>query len=395
MRLNRGIVFEAAANAIGWQLRSILAMLGIAVGAAAVIAIMHIGHNARGVALERLLRLGPDLMNVSVRRQGTIGPSIPEAFIDRLPELGIGVRQTVPLIQMSSVVGGRTPTSVTLLAATEGLFDITKATLRSGRFSSPSDGQNLFAVVGAEVADELGKDATEPLRPGAEIVIEKRVVTIIGILDPAHSSIALGFSLDNAIVMLVDAGRRLMGGAGVSSFAARLDPGVDEATVASRVQELTESLLPPGTQVHVDAAWQLLESLDQQLLVYDHLLLSVGAIALLVGGIGIMNVMLMNVSERRQEIGIRLAVGARRADIRLGFFVEALCMASIGTLLGVVFGTLGAWTYVVMVDWPFMPSPNALPAGVFMAVLFALFFGSYPAHRAARLTPIEALRTVA
>lgn len=145
--------------------------------------------------------------------------------------------------------------------------------------------------------------------------------------------------------------------------------------------------------VNVTTARQLIDGLEQQMRVYRLLLLAIGAVSLIVGGVGVMNVMLMSVIERRREIGVRLAIGARRRDIRVMFVAEALLLSGVGSVAGTLLGVFAGWLFARSSGWVFEAAVSALPLGVGMALMVGLFFGSYPAARAARLAPIVALRS--
>ena len=145
--------------------------------------------------------------------------------------------------------------------------------------------------------------------------------------------------------------------------------------------------------VRVETARQLINSLQNQMRIYDLLLFGIGSVSLVVSGAGVMNVMLMSVMKRRREIGLRLAIGARRRDIGIMFLAEALVLSALGSLLGTGLGTFAGWIFARSSNWPFLPAPMALPLGAGMAVTVGLFFGYYPADRAARLNPISALRS--
>ncbi|MGZ2402765.1 FtsX-like permease family protein [Rhizobium ruizarguesonis] len=145
--------------------------------------------------------------------------------------------------------------------------------------------------------------------------------------------------------------------------------------------------------MQVATAREMIASIEAQMKIYATLILGIGAVSLVVGGVGIMNVMLMSVMERRQEIGLLLAIGARRKDIRLMFLSETLVLSTIGSAVGVVIGYLAGWVFADSSGWQFEAAPMALPLGAGMTLVVGLFFGIYPASRAARLDPLAALRS--
>jgi putative ABC transport system permease protein len=162
--------------------------------------------------------------------------------------------------------------------------------------------------------------------------------------------------------------------------------------MADDVIEAYRKQVRDGGDIRVQTARQLIAGLDQQMRVYGLLLLAIGTVSLIVGGVGVMNVMLMSVMERRREIGVRLAIGARGRDIAIMFITESLLLSALGSTIGIFLGTAAGWIFAKLSSWQFEPAVTALPLGVGMAIAVGLFFGLYPALRAAKLDPIHALR---
>jgi putative ABC transport system permease protein len=159
-------------------------------------------------------------------------------------------------------------------------------------------------------------------------------------------------------------------------------------------RDAAAALQPQLTEHNVDITvpQQMIDGMTRQSRTFAYLLLALGAISLVGGGVGVMNVMLMNVSERRREIGIRMALGARQRDIRNLFLLEAVTLTAVGALCGAVLGMTAAWFYAWLSGWVFSLAVAALPLGVGSTLLVGLFFGIYPAVSASRLQPVEALR---
>jgi len=176
-----------------------------------------------------------------------------------------------------------------------------------------------------------------------------------------------------------------------STILAAADEDTDPILAAEILKEHLSALYG-GQGVQVQSARQLIEGMQKQASIMSGLLAAIGGISLLVGGVGVMNVMLMNVSERRREIGLRMALGARRSHIRTMFLIEAALLSLTGGIFGTILGMLAAYIYADFSGWDFTPSSLALPLGAVISAGIGLFFGAYPAASAARLDPIETLR---
>jgi putative ABC transport system permease protein len=391
MRL--AICAEAAGNLLALRARTVLALVGISIGTAAVVAMLHIGSNARSEAVRQFEALGTDIANIMPISNASVRTIIPADMPRALVTAQIGVAAAAPLIQNGITLRlGRASTTASLVAAADGLYDLARIGVVEGRRTSDLDGNAAFAVIGSDLARDVSRLAGLPLRVGDQIVAGEQSLTIIGVLRPGAFNPILGLDPNRTVIVPLGAARRFMPDPEITNIAMRLTPGADDLVTSSVVQNYFAARLRTGS-VQVRTARELIAGIERQMRVYGLLLLAIGAVSLIVGGVGVMNVMLMSVIERRQEIGLRRAIGAQRGDIAVMFLTEALMLSGAGSLFGTALGTFAGWIFASISGWQFEAAPGALPLAVGMSLAVGLFFGSYPAFRAAQLDPIVALHS--
>ncbi|QXH35709.1 ABC transporter permease [Pseudomonas muyukensis] len=373
--------------------RALLALLGIAVGCAAVVALLNIGHNAQAQAMAVFQDMGSDLLVANVQLPAGVSPS----SADRLDDLAL--RQRLPEVQalsalsLTSMQGRRQGRSFDTLLAGVGaeLDQVLDLVPAQGRWLSRFDAQATHAVLGAQLAASLAAQG-QPAVPGESVQLAGYVFQVIGILQPHGQNPLLPLSIDDTLLVPLQGMRRLAVAPQIGTVLARSVAGVDPQALAPRLQDALRASLP-GRDIEVQVPQQLLAGIAQQSRLFTWLLGGLGGIALLVGGVGVMNVMLMNVSERRREIGVRMALGARPRDIAWLFLLEALALALAGAAAGALLGLAAGWLFGQLSGWgAFTLAPLALPLGIGGALLTGLVFGLSPALAAARLQPVQALR---
>ena len=262
--------------------------------------------------------------------------------------------------------------------------------MAEGRFLSKFDQRSAFAVVGAGIAQELGA-GNQPLKVGDSLQLGPYLFEVIGIARSLAPNPLIPVVADMSIMIPLEGLRRLRPAPEVSSIVARAHPDADLTETAEDLHRYLDMLLA-GRPVDIQIPRQLLDGMKRQADTFSYLLAGLGGISLLVGGVGVMNVMLMNVTERRREIGVRLALGARPKDIRALFLLEAGALSIAGAVSGAVLGVMSAYFFARVSSWEFSLAPHALPLGIGSSLLIGLFFGIHPAVAAARLQPVEALR---
>jgi putative ABC transport system permease protein len=308
------------------------------------------------------------------------------------------VRQAVPgiayigaltLFSGPIVFHGRT-VNANFVGSTADIQHAMRLPLREGRFLSPFDANETYGVIGDQLAEALSAPG-DPLQLGDRVRINDYLFLVVGILRDQPRAMLMPVQANESLFVPADGMRRIYATPQISNVIIRAAPDQDMERIAREAAIALSSQLTEHT-VEIQVPQQMIDGMTRQSRTFAYLLLALGAISLVGGGVGVMNVMLMNVSERRREIGIRMALGARQRDIRNLFLLEAVTLTAVGALCGAVLGMTAAWLYAWLSGWQFSLAVAALPLGVGSTLLVGLFFGIYPAVSASRLQPVEALR---
>ncbi|KML65030.1 ABC transporter permease [Pectobacterium peruviense] len=374
--------------------RAVLALLGIAVGCGSVVALLNIGHNAEAEALGVFRGMGSDLLVATIQnRVGSHITSLAPTDLD-IPAL----RRNLPDIKAATALivtstearlRGRSLSTMVVGSRAE-LSEVLGLKLAQGRYLSDFDEQSTYIVLGANVAAQWASQGGMATL-GERVQVGEYLFEIVGTLQPQGHNPLVPVSVDDSILMPISGMRRIMPTPQIVSVIARSGSGTLMQT-GSRLKDYLAPLMPK-LDIDVQIPQQLLEGMAQQSRMFSWLLAGLGGISLLVGGVGVMNVMVMNVSERRCEIGVRMALGARPRDIAGLFLLEAVVLSACGAMIGAVCGVVAAWLFVFFSDWSaFSLSALSLPLGIGSSLAIGLFFGLNPAMTAARLEPVQALR---
>ena len=382
------------------KLRSFLSMLGIIIGVTAVIAIISIGQGATQMVQETISSLGSGLVTISPGFRGGWGGRAARTASglftlelgEELKEKSPDVEELVPSIQSGGLLKyGENSYQASIVATASGYENIFNHTIAEGRFLVAEDVDNYRKVVvlGSNVAKELFSNQN-PL--GKKIIVQmgqrRFIFEVVGVLESKGQ--VMFFNFDNQVYIPVTTMmKRMTGSKYVNSYSAQ---AIDSEEAIKQVEFLLAQRLEDPDLYNVTSQEEILETIQQVSSTMILMLAGIAGISLLVGGIGIMNIMLVSVTERTREIGTRKALGAKKKDILIQFLIEALVMSMVGGAVGLVLG----WAVSVLVSryggWAPTLSMFSVVIGIGFSSAVGLVFGIYPAMKAAKLNPVEALR---
>ncbi|MDR3490597.1 MAG: ABC transporter permease [Gammaproteobacteria bacterium] len=388
---------EAFLNLSSAKLRSSLALLGILVGTASVVAMVSGGELATNEALKQFKTLGTNLLSVTVnenqeddRKHARSDLSLTQILA--LDSADKNILTIAPYTQLYNPIqyNGHA-ISGTILGVTDKFAKVVNINVSQGRSISAFDDHALFCMVGHKLYDEMKKISFEdPL--GKQVQIGQNFFTVVGIAENWPENSFVYANIDNSVLIPILTSSALSQYATINNFILKLAPNADLEKLNTHISDYVKQYAP-SKHLFFRSAKELISSMGKQSQILTVFLGLIGGISLLVGGIGVMNIMLVSIVERRREIGIRLAVGARRKDIRYLFLVEAVMLSLIGGTLGVVIGILIAYIITLVWHWEFILFFWPPVIGFSVSVAIGIFFGFYPAYQASRLDPIVALRS--
>lgn len=391
-------VIRTAAGGLGSRkLRTVLSALGITIGIGAMVAVLGLSRSGSAELEDRIAALGTNLLRVSAG-QGFGGgdATLPEESIAMIGRIGpvesvSAVASVDQPILLNDLVNPNQTGGLTVKTAESNLVTALNGSIRAGRFLDEATGSTTSAVLGSVAAERLGINRVD----GTQVMIDDEWFTVIGVLgsfDDQSDAVetSLFTDLDRAVFIGPDIAEHL--------FDTPRNPETiyvrsNEDFIDDVIGVLPNTADPESPEeVEVVRPSDALEAQEAASSTFDNLFLGLGAVALLVGGIGIANVMVIAVIERRNEIGLRRALGATRAHIRRQFLLEALLLSILGGIAGVLLGAGVTALWANRQGWRVVVPPEAIGGGLIAAVLIGALAGLYPAIRAARLAPTEALR---
>lgn len=392
------------------KLRSVLTVLGIVVGVGAVVCMVSVGAGAQAEVSEKIRTLGANLLFVlpgaknsgGARLESGTQPTLTEEDAASIRRELVDVQVVAPLLSRSMPLVATNRNWVTVVAGINTDYLVAREwQIASGRSFTSDEitSGTKVAIVGSVIVEELFNGRAGI---GETFRIGSVPFTVIGVLDRKGLG-AAGRSQDDVVFIPLSAAKSRVLGAVRGTTREALDfisIKVSDASAMPEIERELEALLRQRHRIRGDAPSDfrienpadVLFARGAAVRLLGSLLIAVAAVSLVVGGISIMNIMLVSVTERTREIGLRMAVGASRRDIRWQFLIEALILALMGGLVGAISGAVAAVAIALKAGWPILISPWAIILACAFAAFIGISFGLYPAHRAARLDPIVALR---
>jgi putative ABC transport system permease protein len=375
------------------RLRAALTMLGVVIGVASVVALVGVGQGTTANITSRLAGLGTNLLTISPTGRSSTSPLTLEDAVAITQVAGIAA--VAPELQTSlSIVAGTKSTTTSVIGTSAAYAQVRAYDVWQGAFLTDAltDHGVRVAVLGATTASDLGLDATSI---GTTIQVGGLPFTVIGILQPKGGS---GFQNpdDQVLVPLASVSKYFVSGDSIRTIGVSVasDDEMTEATdaITALLRDRHQLAATDAADFQVFNQTQLLDAASSISATLTLLLGGIASISLVVGGIGIMNIMLVSVRERTREIGIRKAVGARGRDLLAQFLIEALTLSLLGGLIGIVLGLAVSALIGQIAGWGFQFNPTTVAAAVLFSLAVGVVFGVWPARMAARLDPISALR---
>ena len=387
------------------KLRSLLTMLGIVIGVAAVIAVVALGAGAQSAVKDRISSLGTTLLTVMPGQQrGMGGVSFDQSVKLTMADAKALQEKATSLNAVQPEINSRVQVqylnqnaSTSAVGTTANYLEVRKYQLAAGRmFTSQEDeGRQRLVVLGQTVVTNLGIRSPDAII-GENVRIKGLQFTVIGVLKSKGQSSPFGDPDDQVLVPITTGRFRLFGTDRLRSISVLAqseekipDAMADVQRVLRRQHRLTSG---KADDFQIRSQADFLNTLGETTAVFTYLLSGIAAVSLLVGGIGIMNIMLVSVTERTREIGIRKALGATSANILLQFLIEAVVLCLLGGLIGAAVGSGGAAAMSRFAQWNTQISPSSIVLAFVFSAVVGVLFGVWPARRAASLDPIVALR---
>lgn len=396
MKVSENVIM-ALRNLSTNKARSLLTMLGVIIGVAAVIVMVALGEGAQQKVTKNITAMGSNLVMVFAgtgnNRGGSFGggQALTNDLVKVIENAAPEIEVIAPEARSNFMVRVNDNSMQTsIIGCTILYFGMRNYQITEGRIFDESEmtARSRVAVIGSYVAEQLFS-GVDPV--GQDIKIGVFRFQVVGVLKEKGQS-GFGNSDDLVLIPLTTAQQRLNGNRNLSTIYIQADSDKHVDTVYNQVYSVLLEEFQDESKYTVRNQAEILSTVQQTTQTFTLLLASIAAVSLLVGGIGIMNIMLVSVTERIREIGIRKAIGAQKSEILGLFLIEAVGLSLAGGLIGIALGWILAVLISKLSDWSAVISPTSIIVSFGFSIIVGLFFGSYPAYKAAGLSPIEALR---
>lgn len=368
------------------KMRTFLTMLGIIIGVFSVVVLISIGQGATSGVTESISSMGSNIISVNIfsRRESFVYKDVSD--FEKL----VGVKNVTPVYSSNATVKyDLETTDVSITGGNESFMEINNYEIGSGRTINPVDVdfRNKVAVIGLTVAEDLfGKD--NPLNK--EISIDGEKYSVIGVLEDKGSSIR-GDSNEIVIVPVTTLMRQYNTNS-INSITVQANSAEESVTAKENIEKYLLKYFEDEDSYRVFSQDEMLDTLNEVTGMLTAMLGGIAGISLLVGGIGIMNIMLVTVTERTREIGIRKAIGAGRSNILIQFLIESSVMSGVGGIIGAVLGVIASSTISNMMGISYSVNIPVIIGAFMFSLAVGVFFGLYPANKASKLKPVDALQ---
>ena len=382
------ILKSALKSIMNNKLRSSLTMLGLVIGIASVIILVGIGDGANQNVTNEVKSLGTDIITVSVNSSDT---SFEYDKLNELKEVG-NISTIAPYKTLNETITKNTTSTSnsTIMAVDNNYLSVTNTNIQEGRTISviDIDNKSKVCILGSEIATTLF-NLSDPI--GQTIKIDGDNYTVIGLLETKGSS--MGTNIDEMVLIPITSATHLGEDTSIQNLYVKVENEENLNFTINNIKNYIRQTLELSSDYYsVSSQDSVVDTMENVTSTLSLLLGGIASISLIVGGIGVMNVMLVSVTERTKEIGIRKSLGAKKSDILLQFLVESLALSIIGGIIGVILGIVGG-NIAESFDLTFNPNNKIIVIAFSSSALIGLIFGIFPAYRASSLNPIDALRT--
>lgn len=374
------------------KMRTVLSLLGIVIGVTSVVAILSLGNSAKKSISSSISTAGTDLVTIYANNSSKAATTFTEEFSQTLEKAVEGIETIIPVKTVNARVRNeKTIKTTTVYGVSSNWNTIMKYETEQGQWFSADD--NIFrrqvVVLGASIAKNLFPGGNAVGNYVSIFRNQSKRYLVIGVMEEKDSTLSVSFD-NNIFIPYNTLSLRIVNASTVGSYIVKVLDGFDSTVVSDSLQDYLDSLV--GSDAYTIFTAATLTNIANEITgTFTTFLAAIAGISLLVGGIGIMNIMLVSVAERTREIGIRKALGASPVVIRRQFLIEAVVLTMAGGLIGILLGTLISRVITNFAGWTFFASFTAYIVSVGFSALIGIFFGAYPARKAANLDPIESL----